>query len=130
MSRTLVTGRRYDPGAYAPDVQQRTTGASIRTQIVFTTVGAFAISYIAKMKRFDKASTAEAAQITAKGAIGWFVLLIALSAMSDFETTSQLAIAFAWVILLASLFVNGPKALKVINTELDKARKQTEPKKT
>lgn len=112
---------RYNPGAYAPDIQARS--ASVRQQIVMTTVGAFAISYIAKMKRFRKKDAAEATLITGKSIVGWFVVLIVLSAMSDFDSTQQLAQAFAWLIFLSALFVNGPAALNVIRRELDKAQR-------
>lgn len=108
------------PSEYTPNIQQRTAGASPRVQIVLCTVGAFAISYIAKMERFDKPSTAEAAIITGKSIVAWFGLLISLSLMSDFEATQQLAQAFALLILLSALFVNGPKALNVILHEIQK----------
>lgn len=103
-----------------PDIQSRTSGASPRGQIVFAMVGAFAISYIAKLKRFDKKSTAQATIITGKSIVGWFVVLIALSAMSDFQSTQQIAVAFALLVMLTAILVNGPAAIKTVQRELDK----------
>lgn len=119
---------RPRPSRFAPDVQSQTTGASPRAQIVLCTVGAFAISYVAKLDRFDKRSVAVATLITGKGIVAWFALLISLSIMSDFETTQQLAQAFALLILLSALFINGPQALAVISREISKAQKPTEAK--
>lgn len=104
----------------APDIAARTTGASPRGQIVFATVGAFAVTYVAKMRRFRKREFQEAAYLTGRGLVGWGVLLIALSAMSDFETTQQLGIAFAWLILITAVLVSGPEALAVLQAELNK----------
>lgn len=116
-----------NPGTYAPDIQARTTGSSIRNQIVFTTTGAFVISYLAKMKRFRKQDAAAATLITGRSIVAWFALLVILSAMSDFQTTQELAVAFAWLVFLSALFVNGPAALNVILREIRKAQNQTRP---
>jgi len=104
---------------HAPDIQSRTSGAPLRGQIVLAMVGAFAISYIAKMSRFDKKSAAQATITTGKSIVGWFVVLIVLSAMSDFGSTQELAVAFALLIFLTALLVNGPAALKTIQSELN-----------
>lgn len=113
-----------NPGTYAPDVQVRTTGASVRQQIVFTTFLAFAVSFIAKFepytrnrkgnKVFTREDTAKVLQLTFRGIVGWVVLLLILSAASDFETTQELATAFAWLILISAILFNGQDALNVL----------------
>lgn len=112
-----------NPGTYAPSVQVRTTGASVRQQIVFTTFAAFTISTLAKFEPysrkkkgrdvFTQKNTARVLMMVGKGIIGWVVLLLILSAASDFETTAQLAQAFAWLILISAVLFNGQTALTV-----------------
>jgi hypothetical protein len=48
-------------------------------------------------------------------AAGVFVLVVLLAA-ADFEPTSSLAVAFAWVIFFSTLFTVGPSAFANVQT--------------
>lgn len=47
--------------------------------------------------------------MTPAALFGWAVIAIALSIFADIESTSEVAVAFAWLILIAVLFNYGVK---------------------
>ena len=87
-----------------------------RSQILFTLGVAFAINF-ASLYRPDQLDRAKEAHTAGKQVdiIGFALLTITLVAASDFQTTQQLALAFAWLILIATLALHGTQAFKHIN---------------
>lgn len=114
MTRVQVVDPRLTPNQYAPNVQARTTGASPRQQVAFTTLGALGIVFLANMKKIGKAEARLSILMIVRGIVGWFVLFLTLAIASDFEATAPLATAFGWVILLTVLLVKGPAAVDTL----------------
>ena len=103
-----------NPADRIPNVQQYTTGASERKQILLALVLAFGIDFFAKLNTAQGKKTSSAdVWIAAKGQsiAAWIVLIVILSMASDFDSTRQLSVAFAWLILIVALLGNGSKAI-------------------
>jgi hypothetical protein len=117
-----------------PNVAAQTAGD--RRQILLTLTIAFGIAYLAKISdvaasqgvkklltgKGDDRSPAIRA-LEAQNAVGWVILIVILSIGSDFETSRPLAVAFAWLILIASVLQNGEKAIKTLSALQGKGSK-------
>lgn len=59
--------------------------------------------------------------MTAQSLFGWAVVAIILSIFADIESTSEIAVAFAWLILIAVLFNSGIKVFDGISSVFEGA---------
>ena len=54
--------------------------------------------------------------MTPQSLFGWGVIAVTLAIFADIDATSEVAVAFAYLILLAVLFHSGPKVFGSIAT--------------
>lgn len=54
--------------------------------------------------------------MTPQALFGWGVIAITLAIFADIDTTADLAVAFAWLVLIAVLFNSGPKVFNSISS--------------
>lgn len=97
-----------------PNIQEKTTGRPGAEQVVLTTFIAFVVSGLANAP-IGKSKTKQEAflkGLLANNLINWGVLFVILVMASDFEASATLAIAFAWLILIATLLSKGEKAFQ------------------
>lgn len=106
-----------------PDLPQAAgvSGGDVRRQIILALGGAFAIHYLSRVsfgdssiKPGDTAPTAGTIDFSKanreSNLAAWLVILVMLAIASDIDTTRELAVAFAFLILLVAFIGEGGKA--------------------
>lgn len=101
--------------SYEPDYNANVSGGERRGTFL-PLLFAFAVQIIADYD-YDKPLDKQVRPLLREqNLLGWGVLFISLSAMTDFDTTRELAIAFAWLILIASLAYRGKAFFDKLDT--------------
>lgn len=117
-----------------PDVATRTVGADTRRKVLLALTVAFTVRTLAMFKRNEDGYTPQnvwkAVQKTNIPA--WVVLYAMLAIASDFDTTRELALAFAILILVAIFLYDGGKFITTIESIVsdEKTDAPTKPKKS
>jgi len=129
MTDERVPGRSIQtPQHFVPNVAQRTTQASRRGQVFTILLLALLINALSRWKKAEaKSNTGKFFQsLLLVNLPAWAVIWIALTALSDFDESADLAVAFSMLILLGSGIMNGEKALTAItDIQRDWGKKET-----
>jgi len=104
-----------------PNVEERTTGASRRGQVFGLLMLAFVINGLSKAGSVKNESETKVffKSLATNNLPAWAFLWVVLTLASDFDSTTDLALAFAVLIFLASLILNGEKTFKYIQQRID-----------
>jgi hypothetical protein len=128
-TRDEVTSRRGESlenlASRGPDIRGRIVGN--RRKIVSALLLAFVVRVVAtydvKGWSSGKKPAIKSVDIGAQNLVAWALLAVMLSVASDMESTSDLAVAFAFLILIATLMVSGLDAIRIINTAIASGKK-------
>lgn len=116
--------RRPLPRPSIPDVRSRLAGN--RRQITLALIVAFVIQVVSQVKEPSGKDKLTQAKLAAGGTnfIAWIVVVMFLAIASDFDATSDLARAFALLILLTVLLRSGPKAMENVQKLTEQGSKE------
>lgn len=122
MPRLTEYGSRTTPRV--PDTTAVYSETSDATKIFRLLLLAFAIQAIAKWDVTTVGAGGNAHQLhkvtSATNLVGWLIVWFFLTIMAQYEATGTLALAFAWLLLIAQLLANGEKVGNQISALLDK----------
>lgn len=110
-----------------PNMQAQTTGASDRQKVIGALLLAFTVNTVGRMEGVKKPRQFFATVLT-QNLPAWVFILAILTIASDFDSTRDIAIAFALLFLVAAILTNGLDAMAVIQSLIDKANKRNDAK--
>src|SRR3990172_3766688 len=91
----------------------KASGAIVRREILLALGAAFFVHYLARIKKGSKPDYSTANRES--NIVAWLAVLFMLSIASDFQTTQQLAVAFAFLVALVALIGEGANAFANIS---------------
>lgn len=119
-ARNTYAGARRVAGFQVP------RSVSARRKIVLAMLLAFVIRILATVKADDAVAgkgLGFKSAIEGQNLIAWGVLVAMLSLASDIDATSDIAVAFAFLILVAALLSSGTDAIKNLDTLITGGKK-------
>lgn len=103
-----------------PDVAARTVGADTRRQVMLALTVAYVVRAVSYLERNEATGRYEPRAIydalLRTNIPAWVVIYAVLAIASDFDTTRQLSVAFALLLLVAVLLYDGPEFLAIIES--------------